>query len=72
MFCCEIAKAAECYVVASTELQVIGVNRVLPYGHLDTYEGLVLSYGPGGNVTWSHRYPSTYALSGGGYHQNPD
>jgi len=72
LFCSEIAKAAQCYVVASTELQVIGVNRTLPYGKLDTYEGLVLSYGPEGNVTWSHRYPSTYRRSNGGWAQNPD
>jgi hypothetical protein len=72
MFCSEIAQAAQCYVVASTELQVIGVNRVLPYGCLDTYEGLVLSYSPDGSVSWSHRYPSTYQQSGGGWHQNSD
>ena len=72
MFCSEIAQAAQCYVVASTELQVIGVNRVLPYGCLDTYEGLVLSYSPDGSVSWSHRYPSTYQQSVGGWHKNPD
>jgi hypothetical protein len=72
MFCSEIAHAAQCYVVASTELQVIGVNRVLPYGCLDTYEGLVLSYSPSGIVSWSHRYPSTYPQAGGGWHKNPD
>ena len=72
MFCSEIARAARCYVVASTELQVIGTNRVLPYGCLDTFEGLVLSYGPGGNVTWDNRYPSTYQRSSGGWVRNPD
>lgn len=76
LFCSEIAKAAQCYVVAATELQVIGRNRVLPYGKLDTFEGLVLSYGPGGNVTWSHRYPSTYNMAAPGgpdnYYSNPD
>jgi hypothetical protein len=72
MFCSEIAQAAKCYLVASTELQVIGVNRLLPYGCLDTYEGLVLSYDPTGNVSWSHRYPSTYPQAGGGWHKNPD
>jgi len=72
MFCSEIAKAAQCYVVASTELQVIGKDRVLPYGKLDTFEGLVLSYGPTGEVTWSHRYPSTYEHWYGGWAQNPD
>jgi hypothetical protein len=73
MFCSEIARAAQCYVVAGTELQVIGVNRVLPYGCLDTYEGLVLSYSPAGNVSWSQRYPSTYNRGAAqGWAQNPD
>src|SRR5262249_26513383 len=72
MFCSGVAKAAKTYVVASTELQVGEVGRTLPYGKLDTYEGLVLSYGPGGNVTWSHRYASTYRESSGNWHQNPD
>ena len=72
MFCSEIAKAAQCYVVASTELQVIGVNRVLPYGCLDTFEGLVLSYSPEGVISWSRRYPSTYQKAKGGWAKNPD
>ncbi|MEI7895840.1 MAG: hypothetical protein WCJ26_02295 [bacterium] len=60
LFCAAIARAAQCYVVASTELQVAVTNRVLPYGKLDSFEGLVLSYGPEGRVTWSSRYPSTF------------
>ena len=72
MFCSEIAKAAQCHVVASTELQVIGSNRVLPYGCLDTYEGLVLSYSPGGEISWQHRYASTYQRSPAGWAKNPD
>jgi hypothetical protein len=71
LFCSEIAREAQCYVVASTELQVIGVNRILPFGCLDTFEGLVLSYGPGGDVTWSHRYPSTYNKGSSGWAKNP-
>jgi hypothetical protein len=60
LFCSEIAKAARCYVVASTELQAELKGRVLPFGHLDTFEGLVISYGPSGKVTWTNRYASTY------------
>jgi hypothetical protein len=71
MFCAELARAAQCYVVASTELQAEYGGRVLPYGQLDTYEGLVLSYGPQGTVTWSHRYRSTWNDSNG-WHRNPD
>lgn len=75
MFCSEVAKAARCYVVASTELQVATSGRVLPFGQLDTFEGLVLSYGPQGNVTWSRRYTSTYQrdpANPGSWTQNPD
>src|SRR5438445_4951581 len=50
VFCSEVARAAQCYVVASTELQTEVSGRVLPYGQLDTFEGLVLSYGPAGDV----------------------
>jgi hypothetical protein len=60
LFCSDIAKAARCHVVAPTELQTEFSGRVLPYSRLDTFEGLLLSYGPNGNVTWSTRYPSTY------------
>lgn len=75
LFCAEIARAAGCYVIASTEGQVADTNRVLPYGRLDSFEGLVLCYGPAGRVTWSRRYPSTFQWSSafpGSYTQNPD
>ncbi len=72
VFCQEFARAAQCYVVAPTELQVIGRNRTLPYGCLDTFEGLVLSYNPQGEVSWSHRYPSTYEHWYGGWARNAD
>ena len=75
LFCSEIAKAAQCYVVASTELQAAASGRLLPYGQLDTFEGLLLSYGPQGGVTWSQRYNSTYqrdSSNPGSWTQNPD
>jgi hypothetical protein len=59
LFCSALAKAAQCYVVASTELQYTVNQSALPFGKLDGYEGLVLSYGPQGNVTWTHRYSSS-------------
>ena len=62
-FCKALAKAAGCYVVAATELQSsrrYGQTWKLPYGKIDTYEGLVLSYNPDGTVGWSQRYPSVY------------
>lgn len=72
MFCSEIAQAAQCYVVASTELQAYTAGRTLPYGKLDSFEGLVLSYNPAGEVSWSHRYPSTYQTWFSGWYRNPN
>lgn len=61
LFCSEIARAARCYVVASTETQVNVAGRILPYGKLDTFEGLVLVYALSGSVMPNpHRYPSSY------------
>lgn len=59
MFISEIARAAQCYVVAPTETQ-INYGKTYPFGVIPSYEGLILSYGPGGGVTWSHRYPSSH------------
>src|SRR5262249_7952883 len=61
-FCSNLAKAAQCYLVVGTELQASRYSQTapLPYGQLDTYEGLVLSYHPDGAIGWSHRYPSVY------------
>lgn len=67
-----IARAAGCYVVASTELQTEVGARRLPYGQLDTYEGLLLCFGPTGRVTWQHRYPSTYVDHDDQWTRNPD
>jgi len=58
-FCSRMAREACCDVVAATEVQVSKVGR-LPFGKLDTFEGLVLNYGPAGTVTWSQRYKSGY------------
>jgi len=59
LFISEMAQAAHCYVVAPTETQI---NRamVYPFGVIPSYEGLVLSYDPSGNITWRHRYPSNH------------
>jgi hypothetical protein len=54
LFCQEIARAANTYVVAATTHQVgdlwIGDNEI------DDFEGLVLRYNPSGAVDWSHDY----------------
>jgi hypothetical protein len=58
IFCSEIARYAQCYVVAPTEVQRNHGGYTL--GQMPAYEGLLLSYGPGGDVTWWHRYPTPW------------
>lgn len=65
-FCSELAQALGCYLVVGTELQVssrYSATNPVPFGQLDTYEGLVLSYNPKGVIDWSRRYPSVYGAS---------
>ena len=60
-FCTELAKALRCYLVVGTELQTSGrysATNPVPYGQLDAYEGLVVSYHPDGTIGWSRRYAS--------------
>jgi hypothetical protein len=54
VFCSEMAKQSGAYVVAATTHQDGDV--FLAKNHVDNFEGLVLQYGPMGNVTWSHDY----------------
>jgi hypothetical protein len=57
LFCSELARAARCYVLAPTETQL---NRagLYPPNQLPNYEGLLMGYGPNGNVVFQRRYPS--------------
>lgn len=64
VFCSNLAKQVQCYVVAATELQIEAMATV-PADMMTSFEGLVLSYGPAGNVTWSSRNPSAYQNSAG-------
>jgi hypothetical protein len=59
VFCSELAKTVGCYVVAATEVQCEFPTDVPP-DMMTSFEGLVLSYGPRGNVTWSSRNPSMW------------
>lgn len=61
LFVGAIAKEANCYVVASTETQRFRTNHTYPFGQIDSFEGLVLSYAPDGSVSWSHRYNSNWS-----------
>jgi hypothetical protein len=71
-FVSSFARTTKAYVVASTETQWSSA-RTLPFGQLDGFEGLVLSYGPSGNITWQHRYRSGWSNSAGvGQYQTPD
>jgi hypothetical protein len=56
LFCCEIAKQSGAFVTASTESQYDDSWFGLPVGYIDDWEGLVLTYGPAGNVVSSKRY----------------
>lgn len=60
-FCVALAQALRCYLVVGTELQTskrYSTTNPVPFGMLDTYEGLVLSYHPDGTIGWSRRYSS--------------
>ncbi|MEM9463015.1 MAG: hypothetical protein AAGF11_53230 [Myxococcota bacterium] len=62
VFIASFARLTGCYVVAPTEMQAS--NRLTyPAGQMDSYEGLVLSYDPQGNISWQHRYPSLYGYN---------
>jgi hypothetical protein len=69
-FCSGLAGQVQCYVVASTERQIDPAVDV-PRDMITSFEGLVLSYGPGGNVTWERRYPSTFLGPGDMPSYNP-
>ena len=54
VFCSDLAKASGAYVVAATTHQ--DGDLILRKNYIDNFEGLVLQYGPMGNVVWSHDY----------------
>jgi hypothetical protein len=60
-FISAFARLTGCYVVAPTEMQSAArLRSSYPRGQMDSYEGLLLSYDPEGNISWQHRYPSLY------------
>ena len=64
MFCSDIAQYARCNVVASTASQATSTGNVLPYGQLDSFEGVVICYGPKGDVSsWKENW-SNWVLNG--------
>jgi hypothetical protein len=58
-FCASFARLTGCYIVAPTEMQTANLQSYPP-GVMDSYEGLVLSYDPHGEISWRRRYPSLY------------
>lgn len=59
LFCSELAKRIQCYVVAATEIQAETFSDIPP-DSMTSFEGLVLSYGPAGNITWQGRNASIW------------
>jgi hypothetical protein len=57
LFCSGLARNVHCHVVVPTESQC-DLFDSYPAGAISGFEGLVLSYGPDGYVTWSRRKPS--------------
>lgn len=60
-FCSELARALQCYLVVSTELQTSGLyttTNPVPCGQLDSYEGQVLSYHADGSIGWRESHSS--------------
>lgn len=58
-FCASFARLTGCYIVAPTEMQASNLQSYPP-GVMDSFEGLVLSYDPQGEISWQCRYPSLY------------
>ncbi|MEI7710089.1 MAG: hypothetical protein WCI94_01565 [Rhodospirillales bacterium] len=56
MFCSELAQMTQAYVVAATTHQDGAAGAFMPKGYIDNYEGVVLQFGPNGNVVWQHDY----------------
>jgi hypothetical protein len=56
LFCCEIAKQSGAYVTAATTFQYDDSYFGIPYGYIDNWEGLILTYGPLGNVVSFRTY----------------
>ena len=54
MLCSEIARTTGAYVVAATMTQYASAQ--LPKYHIDDFDGVVLQFGPQGNVVWQHDY----------------
>lgn len=59
LFCMEIAAYAKCYVVASTKVQYTYQNRLLPFGKLDIYEGMTITFDPSGKAVVKLRFDET-------------
>lgn len=66
-----LASAAGCYVVAATETQLSAQVQgwQAPYGRIGDYEGLVLTFGPSGQIVRRVRYASAYQDSNGRWHR---
>jgi hypothetical protein len=65
-FCATLAQVTGAYVVASTDSQYMEIGPVLPWGYVDTWEGLVRRYEPEhGTIDWHYEYRSDPAAVAG-------
>lgn len=53
-FCGAMARSAQATVFAATTHQV--GDSSLPFGYIDSFEGLVVKYNAKGAIAWSHNY----------------
>jgi hypothetical protein len=59
LFCSTLARTVHCYVVAPTEIQC-DIFKTFPPNQISSFEGLILSYSPDGQISWSDRNPSIW------------
>lgn len=60
-FCSEVAVYANCYVVASTRIQEISRSiTTMPYGKIDVFEGMTITFGPNGKAVNKLQFPNRW------------
>jgi hypothetical protein len=60
-FCSEMAVYASCCVVASTRIQEISNSiTTMPYGKIDIFEGMTITFGPNGKAVNKLQFPNQW------------
>jgi hypothetical protein len=60
--CAGLLRRSVAGAVTGVTVAAAGAAGGYTIGQMPAYEGLLLSYGPAGNVTWSHRYPTPWFM----------